>query len=412
MHCAQKITENIYWIGSNDWTTERFENLFPIPNGVSYNSYFIDDEKTCVVDSVDAEIREEYFDNLVHLLNGRDLDYIVVNHMEPDHCQTLLETIERYPNVKMVGNATTFRMFEQFYRTPKPDNYHQVKEGDTIDLGKHKLVSYTMPMVHWPEVTATFEQTTGTLFSADAFGTFGTINGNIFADQADFRLTFEEETRRYYTNIVGKYGPQVQNAIRKLGALEIKNIAPLHGPIWRTPETIEYIFHKYLHWSSYTAEKKGVVIVFGSMYGNTRDIAQQVAKQLSFRGVEDIKIYDVSKTNPSYIISDAWKYTHMVCLAPTYNLNLYLTMENFIHELKALNFQNHKVSIIGNHSWASAAMKSMVAHFTEDFKNIEIVGEPLDIKSSLKEEDLPLIEKLADDIKASLDETVIFHAKL
>ena len=200
MHCAQKMTHNIYWIGSNDWTTERFENLFPIPNGVSYNSYFIDDEKTCVVDSVDAEIREEYFDNLTHLLNGRELDYIIVNHMEPDHCQTLLETLERYPNCKMVGNATTFRMFEQFYNTPKPEQYHQIKEGDEICLGKHTLVSYTMPMVHWPEVTCTYEKSTGTLFSADAFGTFGTVNGNIFADQTDYVATYEEEARRYYTN--------------------------------------------------------------------------------------------------------------------------------------------------------------------------------------------------------------------
>lgn len=259
MHCAQKMTHNIYWIGSNDWTTERFENLFPIPNGVSYNSYFIDDEKTCVVDSVDAEIREEYFDNLTHLLNGRDLDYIIVNHMEPDHCQTLLDTLERYPNCKMVGNATTFRMFEQFYNTPKPDQYYTVKEGDEICLGKHTLVSYTMPMVHWPEVTCTYEKSTGTLFSADAFGTFGTVNGNIFADQTDFIATYEEEARRYYTNIVGKYGPQVQNAIRKVSGLEIKRIAPLHGPIWRTPETIQYILHKYLHWSNYTAEKKALL---------------------------------------------------------------------------------------------------------------------------------------------------------
>ena len=403
MHCAQKMTHNIYWIGSNDWTTERFENLFPIPNGVSYNSYFIDDEKTCVVDSVDAEIREEYFDNLTYLLNGRDLDYIIVNHMEPDHCQTLLETLERYPNCKMVGNATTFRMFEQFYNSPKPDQYYTVKEGDEICLGKHTLVSYTMPMVHWPEVTCTYEKSTGTLFSADAFGTFGTVNGNIFADQTDYVATYEEEARRYYTNIVGKYGPQVQNAIRKVSGLEIKRIAPLHGPIWRTPESINYILHKYLHWSSYTAEQKGVVIAFGSMYGNTRAIAQQLAKQLSKRGVTDIKIYDVSKTNASYIIADAWKYTNLVTIAPTYNLNLYLTMENFIHELKALNFQNHKVSIIGNHSWASAAMKTMVAHFENDFKDIEIVSEPLDIKSSLKEEDLPKIEKMADDIKASID---------
>ena len=204
MHCAQKMTHNIYWIGSNDWTTERFENLFPIPNGVSYNSYFIDDEKTCVVDSVDAEIREEYFDNLTHLLNGRDLDYIIVNHMEPDHCQTLLETLERYPNCKMVGNATTFRMFEQFYNTPKPDQYYPVKEGDEICLGKHTLVSYTMPMVHWPEVTCTYEKSTGTLFSADAFGTFGTVNGNIFADQTAVSYTHLDVYKRQilFTSVI------------------------------------------------------------------------------------------------------------------------------------------------------------------------------------------------------------------
>ena len=403
MHCAQKLTDHIYWIGSNDWSTERFENLFPIPHGVSYNSYFIDDEKTCIVDSVDDSIRQEFFDNVEHLLNGRELDYLIVNHMEPDHCATLVELLDRYPNVKMVGNKTTFRFFEQFYGRPAPNNYYEVKEGDTIDLGHHKLHSYTMPMGHWPEVTCTYESTTGTLFSADAFGTFGTINGNIFADQLDFDHLYEDEARRYYTNIVGKYGAQVQNAMKKAFSLNINRIAPLHGPIWRTPESISYIVNKYMHWSTYNAEKKGVVIAFGSMYGNTRDIAQQLAKQLSKRGVTDIKIYDVSKTNPSYIIADAWKYTNLVTIAPTYNLNLYLTMENFIHELKALNFQNHKVSIIGNHSWASAAMKTMVAHFENDFKDIEIVSQPLDIKSSLKEEDIPLIEKMADDIKASID---------
>ncbi len=407
MHCAQKLTEHIYWIGSNDWDTERFENLFPIPMGVSYNSYFIDDEKTCVVDSVDDTIRQEFFDNLVHLLNGRQLDYIIVNHMEPDHCSTLLEMVERYPNVKLVGNRTTFRLFEQFYGHPCPDNYYEVKEGDTINLGHHTLHSYTMPMVHWPEVTATFEETTGVLFSADAFGTFGTINGNIFADQLDFERLYEDEARRYYTNIVGKYGLQVQNAIKKVLPLGIKMIAPLHGPIWRTPESIQYMVEKYMHWSTYSAEKKGVVIAFGSMYGNTADMAQQLAKLLSLRGVNDIKIYDVSKTNPSYIIADAWKYSHLVCMAPTYNLALYLTMENFIYELKALNFHNHKVSIVGNHSWASVAMKRMVSYFSEEFKDMEIVGTPLDIRGALHEDQKPLFEQLADDIVASLEATEI-----
>lgn len=403
MHAQQHLTENIYWIGSNDWRTERFENLFPIPNGVSYNSYFIDDEKTCVVDSVDDEIRNVFFDNLDFLLQGRDLDYCVVNHMEPDHCGTLLEIVNRWPNVKLVGNQTTFRFFEQFYGSPKPENYYHVGEGDEICLGKHTLTFINMPMVHWPEVTATFEKTTGVLFSADAFGTFGSINGNIFADQTDFVHAYEDEARRYYTNIVGKYGMQVQNAIKKLLPLGPKFIAPLHGPIWRTPESISYMVEKYMHWSTYTAEKKGVVIAFGSMYGNTAEMAQQLAKLLSLRGVKDIKIYDVSKTNASYIIADAWKYSHLVVMAPTYNLNLYLTMGSFIDELKSLNFHNHKVSIVGNHSWASAAMKKMVNIFTNEFKDMEIVGEPLDIKSALHEKDRHKFIELANAIAASLE---------
>lgn len=407
MHCEQKVTENIYWIGSNDWDTERFENLFPIPLGVSYNSYFIDDEKTAVIDSVDDSIRQEFFDNLTYLLQGRDLDYVIVNHMEPDHCATLLELVERYPNVKIVGNKTTFRLFEQFYGSPKVDNYYEVKDGDTISLGKHTLKSLSMPMVHWPEVTATFEMSTGVIFSADAFGTFGTINGNIFADQLDFERVYEDEARRYYTNIVGKYGSQVQNAIKKILPLEPKIIAPLHGPIWRTPESIGYMVHKYMHWSTYTAEKKGVVIAFGSMYGNTAEMAQQLARLLSLRGVRDIKIYDVSKTNPSYIIADAWKYSHLVCMAPTYNLGLYLSMSNLLEELLALNFHGRKVSVVGCHSWASAAMNKMVKIFTEQFKDMEIVGTPLDIKSALHDEQLPLFEQLADDILASLEATEI-----
>lgn len=404
MHCEQKITDSIYWIGSNDWDTERFENLFPIPLGVSYNSYFIDDEKTCVVDSVDDSIRQEFFDNLTFVLNGRQLDYCIINHMEPDHCATLMEIIERYPDVRLVGNRTTFRLFEQFYGHPCPDNYYEVREGDTINLGKHTLKSLTMPMVHWPEVTATFEETTGILFSADAFGTFGTINGNIFADQLDFERVYEDEARRYYTNIVGKYGAQVQNAIKKLLPLGPKMLAPLHGPIWRTPESIEYLVKKYMHWSTYTAEKKGVVIAFGSMYGNTAEMAQQLAKLLSLHGVTDIKIYDVSKTNPSYIIADAWKYSHLVCMAPTYNLNLYLSMSTFIEEIKALNFHNHKVSIVGCHSWASAAAKRMTEEFSTHFKDMEIVGDILDIRGALHDNQKDKFVKLAQDIKLSIDQ--------
>ena len=407
MKLAQQVTEHIYWIGSNDWKTERFENLFPLPNGVTYNSYFIDDEKTAIIDTVDESIRREFFENVIKLLDGRQLDYLVINHMEPDHGAGIMELERLYPNIKIIGTATTFRMCQQFFNNDFKNNQIVVKDGDITDLGKHKLVTYTMPMVHWPEVTATYESTTGTLFSADAFGSFGVLHGNIFADQIDFKSEFEDEARRYYTNIVGKYGPQVQNAIKKLSSLKINTIASLHGPIWRTPETVQYILEKYMYWSTYNAEEQGVVIAFGSMYGNTANMAQHLAKLLALRGINNIKMYDVSKTDPSYIISDAWKYSNLVCVSPTYNLNLYLSMEKFLHELSALNFANHHASIVGNHTWASAAAKRMVELFTNDFKNVDIVGEVLDIKSALHEADYPKFEALADAIAESVKTTEI-----
>ena len=399
MHCAQKMTHNIYWIGSNDWTTERFENLFPIPNGVSYNSYFIDDEKTCVVDSVDAEIREEYFDNLTHLLNGRELDYIVVNHMEPDHCQTLLETLERYPNCKMVGNATTFRMFEQFYNTPKPEQYHQIKEGDEICLGKHTLVSYTMPMVHWPEVTCTYEKSTGTLFSADAFGTFGTVNGNIFADQTDFVATYEEEARRYYTNIVGKFGMSVQGLLKKAAGLEIRMICPLHSVIWR--EDLPWLIDKYLKWSSYTPEEKSVTIAYGSVYGHTEKAADILAGKLADRGIRHISVFDVSKTHPSYIIADAFRTSAMVFASITYNGGIFCNMDTLLHQLAAHGLTNRTAALIQNGTWAATTSKQM-GEILGTMKNIHVLEADVTIKSALKNDQEAELDALADAIAASL----------
>ena len=399
MHCAQKMTHNIYWIGSNDWTTERFENLFPIPNGVSYNSYFIDDEKTCVVDSVDAEIREEYFDNLTHLLNGRDLDYIIVNHMEPDHCQTLLDTLERYPNCKMVGNATTFRMFEQFYNTPKPDQYYTVKEGDEICLGKHTLVSYTMPMVHWPEVTCTFEKSTGTLFSADAFGTFGAMNGNLFADEVNFERDWLDDARRYYTNIVGKYGMQVQTLLKKAAGLEIATICPLHGPVWR--ENISWYVDKYLTWSSYAPEEKSVMIAYGSIYGNTENAANILACKLADKGVRNIAVYDVSATHPSQIVSEAFRCSHLVFAAATYNGGIFTNMEHVLNDLKAHGLQNRTVAVIENGTWGVVAGKQM-KEILSGMKNMNILEQTVTVKSALKDEQDAQLEALADAIVASL----------
>ena len=399
MHCVQNVTENIYWIGGNDRRLERFENMFPIPKGVSYNSHLILDEKTMVMDTVDQAIRMQYLENIKYLLNGRDLDYLVVNHMEPDHCGNIEDLLKIYPNMKIVGNSKTFKFFEQFYNVSPSENYYEVKEGDVIDLGKHKIQFFNMPMVHWPEVMVAYEQTEKILFSADAFGTFGALNGNIFNDQIDFEGYYLSEARRYYTNIVGKYGAQVQMALKKLSGLDIKIIAPLHGPIWRA--NLDYLLDKYNKWSSYTPEKQGVVIVYGSMYGNTENAANCIANKLAQQGVTDIKVYDVSKTHPSYIIADAWKYSNLVIASPTYNGGLYLVMDALLHEMTSLNFQNRKVSILGNYTWATGALASIKERLSK-MKDIEIIGSPLDINSSIKDNQEAALDEMVQEIVKSL----------
>lgn len=399
MHCVQNVTENIYWIGGNDRRLERFENMFPIPKGISYNSHLILDEKTMVMDTVDQAIRMQYLENIKYLLNGRDLDYLVVNHMEPDHCGNIEDLLKIYPNMKIVGNSKTFKFFEQFYNVSPSENYYEVKEGDVIDLGKHKIQFFNMPMVHWPEVMVAYEQTEKILFSADAFGTFGALNGNIFNDQVDFEGYYLSEARRYYTNIVGKYGAQVQIALKKLSGLDIKIIAPLHGPIWR--DNLDYLLDKYNKWSSYTPEKQGVVIVYGSMYGNTENAANCIANKLAQQGVTDIKVYDVSKTHPSYIIADAWKYSNLVIASPTYNGGLYLVMDALLHEMASLNFQNRKVSILGNYTWATGALASIKERLSK-MKDIEIIGNPLDINSSVKDNQEAALDEMVQEIVKSL----------
>jgi flavorubredoxin len=399
VHCVQNVTENIYWIGGNDRRLERFENMFPIPKGVSYNSHLILDEKTMVMDTVDQAIRMQYLENIKYLLNGRDLDYLVVNHMEPDHCGNIEDLLKIYPNMKIVGNSKTFKFFEQFYNVSPSENYYEVKEGDVIDLGKHKIQFFNMPMVHWPEVMVAYEQTEKILFSADAFGTFGALNGNIFNDQVDFEGYYLSEARRYYTNIVGKYGAQVQIALKKLSGLDIKIIAPLHGPIWRA--NLDYLLDKYNKWSSYTPEKQGVVIVYGSMYGNTENAANCIANKLAQQGVTDIKVYDVSKTHPSYIIADAWKYSNLVIASPTYNGGLYLVMDALLHEMASLNFQNRKVSILGNYTWATGALASIKERLSK-MKDIEIIGSPLDINSSIKDNQEAALDEMVQEIVKSL----------
>lgn len=399
MNNSQNITKDIVWVGASDRRIALFENIFPLENGVSYNSYVIFDKKTALLDTADAGVCQQYIENVMATLDGRNLDYLVLHHMEPDHCASIEAIAALYPDAKLVGNKKTFQLLEQFYTTGLKDRYYEVKEGDILDLGNHKLEFIFAPMVHWPEVMFSYEQTEDILFSADAFGTFGALSGNIFDDEQDFWGVYGDEFRRYYTNIVGKYGPSVQMAFKKVADKPVKMIAPLHGPVIR--QNIDEAIEKYNSWSTYTPEKQGVVLVYGSMYGNTASAVDLLSVMLSQRGVEDLRVIDVSKTHASYIISDVFKYSNMVLACPTYNLNIYYPMDNFIRELAALNMQNRNYSIIGNGSWAPMAAKKM-GELVPTMKNMTMIGEPMEITSALTEAQIPELEKLADEIAASL----------
>lgn len=402
MNNTYEILLNIYWVGGNDRRIERFENMFPLTNGVAYNSYMILDEKTALLDTVDSAITAEYMENITQTLDGRGLDYLVINHMEPDHCANIEEIIRRYPSVNVIGNAKTLQFFNQYYTMDISDNFIEVKEGQELSLGEHTLRFYMAPMVHWPEVMVTYELSQGILFSADAFGAFGALSGNIFADEVEYDSFYLDEARRYYTNIVGRFGNQVQALFRKLEGLDINMICGLHGHIWRG-DMISYILEKYDKWSKYIPEKKGVVLAYASMYGNTENAVNALASKLSKRGVKDMRVYDVSKTHPSYIISDIFKYSNIVFASPTYNLQLYFPMDALISELSVLNISNRKVSLIGNHTWSSAALKAMTEK-VNNMKNMEIVGTPIDIKSSLKADREHELDELAEAIYQSLQD--------
>lgn len=398
MHTIQEILPTLYWVGANDRRLERFENLFPIPQGVSYNSYLFKDTKTALLDTVDSAVTAQFLENVTHALGGRELDYLVVNHMEPDHCANIEELVRRYPNVKVVGNKKTFQLFSQFYHLDIAKNHYLVKEGDILDLGEHKLEFFFAPMVHWPEVMLTYEQTRNILFSADAFGTFGALSGNLFVDQMDYERHFLSETRSYYANIIGKFGSQVQAAFAKLPISSVSMICPLHGPIWR--ENTGYIFDKYQLWSTYTPEREGVVIAYASMYGNTEAAVNKLALMLAERGIRDIRMFDVSRTHLSDIVGEVWENSHLVIASPTYNMHLYAGAANLLEDLLALGLKNRKVAIIGNHSWASAAKKSM-EELVSSLKDSEILAS-MDIKSSLKDEQLVELEAMADAIANSM----------
>ena len=400
MYNVRKVTEDIVWVGASDRRLALFENIFPIPRGVSYNSYVLLDEKTVLLDTVDASVAGQFFDNLEHVLDGRKLDYLIVNHMEPDHCAMIGDLVRRYPEVQVVGNTKTFGMIKQFFGTDFAERAVTVKEGDTLATGAHTLHFVMAPMVHWPEVMVTYDEKDKVLFAADGFGTFGALNGNIFADEVDFDRDWLDDARRYYTNIVGKYGASVQALLKKASGLEIAVICPLHGPIWR--ENLGYILEKYQKWSTYEAEDQAVVILYATMYGNTASAADALAGRLAAKGVKKIAVYDVSNTHVSELISEIFRASHVVFAAPTYNGGIYPVMENLLADMKALAVQNKTVALMENGTWAPMTAKQMREKLAE-LKNVTILDTQITIKSAMAPEQEGQLEALADAIVASMD---------
>ena len=400
MYNVRKVTEDIVWVGASDRRLALFENIFPIPRGVSYNSYVLLDEKTVLLDTVDASVAGQFFENLEHVLDGRKLDYLIVNHMEPDHCAMIGDLVRRYPEVQVVGNTKTFGMIKQFFGTDFAERVVTVKEGDTLVTGAHTLHFVMAPMVHWPEVMVTYDEKDKVLFAADGFGTFGALNGNIFADEVDFDRDWLDDARRYYTNIVGKYGASVQALLKKASGLEIAVICPLHGPIWR--ENLGYILEKYQKWSTYEAEDQAVVILYATMYGNTASAADALAGRLAAKGVKKIAVYDVSNTHVSELISEIFRASHVVFAAPTYNGGIYPVMENLLADMKALAVQNKTVALMENGTWAPTTAKQMREKLAE-LKNVTILDTQITIKSAMAPEQEGQLEALADAIVASMD---------
>ena len=400
MYNVKKITENLFWVGANDRRIALFEGVYHAPQGVSYNSYILLDDKTVLLDTVDKAVTHQFMENVAHVLNGRTLDYLIINHMEPDHCAEIPTILAKYPEVKIVCNAKIKTMMEQFFDFEISEEQFQiVNEGDVLNTGKHNLTFLMAPMVHWPEVMVTYDTTDKILFSADAFGSFGAIDGNIFADDVDWDNRYLNEARRYYTNIVGKYGPQVQMLLKKVSSIEIDMICPLHGYVWR--KDLGKFIDLYQKWSTYTPEINSVMIAYASVYGGTQNAAEILAGELAELGVKDIKMFDVSVTHSSYVVSDMFKYSHIVFASTTYNNGIFVEMENLIHDIVAHNIQNRKVAVIENGSWAPQAGRLMTELLSQ-IKNTEFISRGVSIKSAVKSEKREELKNLAKAIVESM----------
>lgn len=403
MYNVRNVTKDLYWIGGNDHRLALFENIHPIPKGVSYNSYLLLDKKTVLFDTVDWSICRDFLSNMAHVLDGRDLDYIVINHMEPDHGASLEEVLIRYPKAKIISTEKSFMLMRQFGFDVDGKEI-QVKEGDTFSFGKHEVIFIEAPMVHWPEAMVTFDKTEGVLFSADAFGSFGALDGKLFNDEVNFDRDWIDEARRYYTNIVGKYGPFVQSLLKKATPIlpDIKYICPLHGPVWRND--FEYLLDKYNKWSSYEPEEKAVMIAYASMYGNTEFAAQILATKLVERGIKNVVVYDVSNTHVSQLISEAFRVSHIALCSVTYNLGIYPVMHNFLNDMKALNLQNRTVAIVENGSWTPRSGDLMEQFLDEEMKFMDVLNERVTVSSSVNDSREKELDSLAETIVSSLNE--------
>lgn len=413
MHSVREVTKDVWWVGANDRRLHLFENIHPIPQGVSYNAYLLFDKKSTILfDTVEWTSCTQLMDNITFLLQkyGRDkIDYLVVNHMECDHSASMSAILDRW-GPTIISTEKSFMLMRQFQFNPDDYNIEQVKEGDTKTFEDHTLAFVEAPMVHWPEVMITLDVTNGVLFSADAFGSFISLDGKLFAREVNYRRDWMDENRRYLTNIVGKYGPEVMHLVGKVLKLDlipkIKYVCSLHGLVWEA-DNFPFLLDKYLHWATYTPEEKGVMVVYGSMYGNTESAANALAAKIVEHGVTNVHVYDVSETHVSYLVSDAFKYSHLVLCAPTYNLNIFPPMENFLGHMKRLNLQNRTISIMENGSWAVQSGDLMQEYIENNMDDMEILNERITIASSMGEDKDYELDAMAKEIAESVERTDI-----
>ena len=405
MYNYRKVTDDLYWVGANDHRLALFENIHPLYHGVSYNAYVLLDEKTVLFDTADWSVGRQFIDNVKAVLGGRPLDYLVINHVEPDHAASIEEILLRWPQVRIVTSPKAVILLHQFGFPIDAGQVEEVQEGDSKCFGRHTIAFVSAPMVHWPEAMVSFDTTSGVLFSADAFGSFRALDGKLFADEFHFDSEWLDDARRYYTNIVGKYGPQVQALLNKASSLvgldNIKFICPLHGPVWR--RDLGYLIDKYVHWATYEPEERGVMIVYASMYGNTETAAEVLSTKLAERGVTNTRLYDVSSTHVSYLISDLFKYSHLVLASVTYNLGIFPPMHSFLMDMKALNLQKRTVALVENGSWAPRS-GALMREELEKLKHMDILDDSLTMVSSFQEQNLGEMDALADAIAASVNQ--------